>query len=118
MKLRRLALLALWPACAPALVTFTVNSTADNPDDISNSVCADAFGKCTLRAAIMEANLGSTFDVDIVLPAGTYTLTRGVTNPDDHSNGDLDVTGIHDVRVFGAGASKTIVDANHVDRAF
>jgi len=54
----------------------------------------------------------------IALPAGTYTLTRGVTNPDDHSNGDLDVVSLGAVHIFGAGASATIIDANHVDRAF
>ena len=117
-KLPLLALLALWPAVAPAIVTFTVNDTADRPDDIQNGVCADAFGKCTLRAAIMEANLGAADNgYDIVLPAGTYTLTRSVTNPDDHSNGDLDVTS-NIVRIHGAGAAKTIIDANHLDRAF
>ena len=117
-KLPALALLALWPAVAPAIVTFTVNDTADHPDDIHDGVCADVLGKCTLRAAIMEANLGTEFTgYDIVLPAGTYTLTRAVASPDNDSNGDLDVTnGI--VRIHGAGAAKTIIDANHVDRAF
>ena len=46
-SLRALALLALWPACAPAIVTFNVNSTDDHPDDLFNGVCADAFGKCS-----------------------------------------------------------------------
>jgi hypothetical protein len=117
LRLRLIALVALLPMCARATVTFNVNDTADHPDDIHDGVCADAFGKCTLRAAIMEANQGATYDVHIVLPAGTYTLMRGVTNPDDDSNGDLDI-GAHDVQVTGAGASKTIIDANHVDRAF
>jgi hypothetical protein len=120
MRLSRLALLvllALWSARVSAFVTYNVNDPADHPDDIHDGVCADAFGKCTLRAAIMEANLGTDFYVRIVLPAGTYTLMRGVTNPDDHSNGDLDIGG-RAVRIDGAGAAKTIIDANHVDRAF
>src|SRR5262245_61690889 len=116
-KLALLILVALWSARVSALVIYTVNDTADRPDDIHDGICADAFGKCTLRAAIMEANLGGGFSVQIVLPAGTYMLTRGVTNPDDYSNGDLDI-GAHDVRIDGAGAAKTIIDANHVDRAF
>jgi hypothetical protein len=121
MRFSRLALivvLALWSVRASAIVTFNVNSTDDHPDDIFNGVCADAFGNCTLRAAVMEANLGTSFTgYDIVLPAGTYTLMRGVTNPDDHSNGDLDIT-TNIVRIHGAGAAKTIIDANHLDRAF
>jgi predicted outer membrane repeat protein len=120
-KVALLALLALFSTSAPAaLVTFTVNSTSDFPDNIFDGVCADAFGKCTLRAAIMEANNLGKNETDgyrIVLPAGTYALTRGVTNPDDHSNGDLDVD-VSIVRIYGAGASATIIDANHLDRAF
>jgi CSLREA domain-containing protein len=111
-----LALSAVWAARASADVTFHVNSTEDHVDDISDGVCADAFGKCTLRAAIMEANLGGAGPYTIVLPAGTYTFTRGVTNPDDHSNGDLDVS-VH-VTINGAGAATTVIDANHLDRAF
>jgi CSLREA domain-containing protein len=115
-RLPVLALLALLPSRAPA-VTFHVNSTDDHPDDIFNGVCADSSGKCTLRAAIMEANLGGpSANYVIELPAGTYTLTRGVSIPDDHSNGDLDVSVL--VTILGSGAKTTIVDANHLDRAF
>jgi len=117
-KLFLLPLLALWPGIAPAIVTFNVNDIADHPDDIHDGVCADAFGKCTLRAAIMEANMGAGGGgyVFIDLPPGTYILTRGVTNPDDHSNGDLDIASL--VQINGSGAAATIIDANHLDRAF
>lgn len=44
-------------------VIFTVNSTEDNPDfDLTDGVCADKTGKCTLRAAIENANLTSETD--------------------------------------------------------
>ncbi|MBL8206062.1 MAG: CSLREA domain-containing protein [Blastocatellia bacterium] len=37
--------------------TFTVNDLGDTTDaNLGNGVCADASGKCTLRAAIQEAN--------------------------------------------------------------
>src|SRR4051794_14713877 len=49
---------------APALgVLFTVNSAADTPDAVvGNGLCANSVGKCTLRAAIQEANANSTDD--------------------------------------------------------
>lgn len=38
-------------------MTFLVNSTADTEDiDLADKICADRFGKCTLRAAIQNAN--------------------------------------------------------------
>jgi CSLREA domain-containing protein len=38
-------------------LTFTVNSTGDEPDaNIGNRICQTAAGTCTLRAAIQEAN--------------------------------------------------------------
>ena len=51
-------------AVSPALgVLFTVNSTADTPDAVvGNGLCANSLGKCTLRAAIQEANANSTDD--------------------------------------------------------
>jgi trimeric autotransporter adhesin len=40
-----------------AQVTYTVNSMADHPDiDLSDNICADSEGNCTLRAAIQNAN--------------------------------------------------------------
>jgi CSLREA domain-containing protein len=36
--------------------TFTVDSTGDGADAATNGLCADSGGKCTLRAAIAEAN--------------------------------------------------------------
>ncbi len=50
-------------AATPSLIrpdagtTYRVNSTADSVDaDAGTPVCADANGKCTLRAAVMQAN--------------------------------------------------------------
>jgi CSLREA domain-containing protein len=42
----------------PQAKTYTVNSDTDAPDaNPGNGICATAGGKCTLRAAIQEANL-------------------------------------------------------------
>jgi len=61
---------------APAAVTFTVNSTLDQPDDLTvPGTCHTAENTCTLRAAIMQANRTSGAGATILLPSGTYALT-------------------------------------------
>ena len=56
---------------------FVVDSTNDAGDaNPSDWVCDDGTGKCTLRAAIMEANaLPGPDTIDV--PSGTYTLSIG-----------------------------------------
>ncbi|HTO74631.1 MAG TPA: choice-of-anchor Q domain-containing protein, partial [Thermoanaerobaculia bacterium] len=103
------------PAANPTIV---VNSTEDLPDaDQGDNVCAASNGKCTLRAAIMQANFTAGADT-ISLPAGTYKLTR--PGDDDQAVlGDLDIT--DSLTIIGAGADVTIVDGNGVvtgDRVF
>jgi len=103
---------------AQAGSTFLVNSTADLPDgNVSDNLCLALNGKCTLRAAIMQANHTSGMDT-ILLPAGTYTLT--IPGADDADQvGDLDIS--DDVVINGAGPDRTIVDGNSMvthDRVF
>jgi CSLREA domain-containing protein len=79
-------------------------------------------GRCSLREAINVANLhlpsgampgecppGSGTDT-IVLPAGTYVLTRVGPADDTNVNGDLDVNG--SLIIQGAGAATTVIDGN------
>jgi CSLREA domain-containing protein len=85
---------ALTPGVAGAAVrSFTVNTTTDGHDMTpGNGVCAAATGKCTLRAAIEEADAqsaGST--TSIVVPAGTYKLTLGSLGI---SRGTVRITGV------------------------
>ena len=106
-----------------AVQTFTVNSTLDGiDDDTSDGVCHTAANTCTLRAAIMQANRSSGAGVTIMLPAGTFTLTRPAANSDGEDNGDLNLTapvsGDPVIAIIGAGASRTIIDANQIDRVF
>ncbi len=94
---------------APASRTYVVNSKADTVDaDVGTAACADGHGKCTLRAAIMQANFHPGADV-IRIPAGTFTLTRE-GDDDQDVLGDLDITDSLTLR--GAGATKTIIDGN------
>ncbi len=99
--------------------TYVVNSTADEPDaDPANAQCVSSpSGKCTLRAAIMDANF-ATGPNTIILPAGMYVLTRPGYD-DDALVGDLDIG--HDLTIQGAGSTATIVDGNGAvtkDRVF
>jgi CSLREA domain-containing protein len=104
---------------APAAgATFVVNSSLDTPSsDPATGVCADAQGKCTLRAAIMVANFVKG-TVTILLTAGLYTLAR--PGYDDAALvGDLDIG--TDLTIQGAGSGVTIVDGNGAltgDRVF
>lgn len=105
-------------AATPAgAARFVVDSTLDAVDaDVGDGRCATASGACTLRAAVNEANDAAGSDT-IVLPAGTYTLTIP-PGPVAATSffGDLDV--VHDLKIRGAGADVTIIDANGTDRAF
>ena len=63
--------------------TFTVNSTADAVDvNPGNSLCADATGACTLRAAVMEANAldGATVQINAVTIRNGNAAGGGTNN--------------------------------------
>ncbi len=76
---------ALALACAPAFcAVFAVDSALDEPDvALGDGLCLSVSGKCTLRAAVQQANaLGGVNMINV--PAGTYTLSLGplsTTNP-------------------------------------
>lgn len=94
--------------------TFTVNSTDDVPDGVpGDGRCETVAGNgiCTLRAAVQErraAGSGSA-PLTVVLPAGTYRLTRTGAELLGAS-GDLNLLG--NIIIRGAGASSTIIDGN------
>ena len=93
---------------APPSVTYDVNTLEDLADaDLYDSLCADANGHCSLRAAVQNANyLANTVggsSVLINLPGGTYTLTitgadeiGGNTGDLNFANGTLHVLGSSD----------------------
>ena len=79
---------------------FTVTRTDDPPPD----GCAP--GDCSLREAIIAANVTPGADV-ILVPDGTYTLTIPGAGEDGAATGDLDIT--DDVTVVGASRNGTII---------
>jgi predicted outer membrane repeat protein len=87
--------------------TFTVNTTLD----VLRSGRSDTTS--SLRQAIIDANASKTADT-IVLPVGTYTLTRAGVGEDNCLTGDLDIKG--PLTINGAGSASTIVDGAGLDR--
>jgi CSLREA domain-containing protein len=77
---------------------------------------------CSLREAIRSANVDTaiggcnsgTGPDTIVLPKGTYKLTipNGPTDADEDNGGSGDLDVLADLTIKGAGAAKTVVDAN------
>jgi hypothetical protein len=114
-----IAVVAALAAPAALGVTFLVNSTLDQPDDLTRpGVCHTAAGTCTLRAAVMQANRASAF-AQIAIPAGVYKLTIAPIGSDAEDSGDLDFTGgASAILVYGADRNATIIDGNHIDRVF
>ena len=109
-----IALVAMMAAVSMSCAaTFTVNTTDDDVDVApGDGICATAGGACTLRAAIQETNYLPGSDV-IVLPAGHYVLTIP-GKEDAGAAGDLDIW--DNLRILGAGAASTVIDANRIDR--
>ncbi len=98
---------------------FIVNSFTDAPDtNPGDNVSADASGRSTLRAAIMEAN-AHPGDDSIILGPGTYTLSVFGRAEDAGATGDLDITDqTGGLTIIGAGAGLTVIDAATIDRVF
>jgi len=116
-----LAVVALASLANPALAgtTISVSSTADD---------ATTNGNCTLREAIIAANTDAARDActagsgadTIIVPAGTYKLTNGIAGENENFalTGDLDITDVDGLRIKGAGARKTVIDGQDIDRIF
>lgn len=120
-------LLAAVASNGASAATFTVDSASIDAGDIhpGDGVCAWSTipppnQRCTLRAAIMEANALPGADT-IIVPFGAHiVLTRTGRNEDADATGDLDITGplfLSTPAVVGPDWRATI-DANGIDRVF
>ena len=109
---------AMTPVPAEA-ATLMVNSGDDEPDaNPGDGNCRSTVtSRCTLRAAIMEANALAGPDA-ITLPSGTIRLTLSGTD-NIGAVGDLDVT--ERLSITGPGRTLAIIDASGLaqrDRVF
>jgi hypothetical protein len=102
---------------------FVVNSTADVPvAKLGEHVCVSTADTCTLRAAVQEADIDGGTNT-IVVPPGDYKLTipptpeAGFVGPNLASSGNLNIPD-GTLTIVGAGARKTTIDGDHLDRVF
>lgn len=118
----RLAIALLAPVLvlaspAGAAEVFTVDSTKDRLDaDAGDGICATAGGRCTLRAAITQANETAGNDV-VKLPRGVFKLTQPPAPPPTASSneeGDLVIS--EAVAIEGRGAGRTVIKQTVKDR--
>jgi hypothetical protein len=102
---------------APAV--FLVNTFDDTVEANRDGSGLDAAGNTSLRSAIMATNdLGGSNQ--IVLSAGTYTLTIAQTQDRGDAGGHLQIgmgLTVNDVEIDGATNDVTVIDANNLDHA-
>jgi CSLREA domain-containing protein len=118
MRISRWLAACLVAALAPAAgaLDLAVSTTADAVDALpGDGLCADAASRCTLRAAIQEANATAGADT-IRLSAGRYVLALAGAGEDAGATGDLDI--LEGVRIEGVGPAETVVDAAGLDGVF
>src|SRR5512141_651758 len=88
----------------PANITFVVDDQSDTVDNnLGDGVCLTTNAKCTLRAAIQEANAqyaghpGAVYTISlpgaptVVSPPTVYSLTIAGSGEDVSATGDLDI---------------------------
>src|ERR1051326_5640211 len=96
--------------------SYTVNTTSDSTDkNPGDGSCKDTNGKCSLRAAIMEANAHNT-NSTVVLASKTYTLTINGIDEDSSKKGDLDIRKALNIR--GTGTTIIKAGSGFSDRIF
>jgi hypothetical protein len=92
--------------------TFQVNTTFDTVA-VDLHTGKDSTGHISLRSAIMAANARGGSNT-IKLRQGKFKLTIPGANEDASRTGDLDVSG--NLTIKGAGAGKSVIDGNNLDR--
>jgi cysteine-rich repeat protein len=102
------ALAVIVASPAGARLVLTVNCDDDAVDaSPGDGRCATSTGRCTLRAAVQEANATPGAD-EIILPSGSYRLALAGGGEDAAASGDLDLA--DDVRLTGMGADQSDID--------
>jgi CSLREA domain-containing protein len=95
---------------------FTVNNTGDAVDaNIGDGLCRTAANKCTLRAAIQEANANPDHTT-ITLKDKVYKIKLLGTDEDASATGDYDISS--PITIVGVTPAVSVIDANFLDRAF
>jgi hypothetical protein len=91
-------------------VDDTTDLGDDNPGD---GICHATNNRCTLRAAVREADAHAGADAIVLRPNATFPLTLAGVNEDLGASGDLDLTGT--TAILGQNA---VVNGGGLDRVF
>lgn len=83
---------------------YAVSKVADTRDGVCDA-------DCSLREAIDASNADPGA---VVVPPGSYVLTRAGANEDANSTGDLDVR--QGMGIYGSDVAPTLIDGNDIDR--
>jgi CSLREA domain-containing protein len=103
--------LFIQPAAAQSLAnTYTVNTTVDTYDGNCDS-------NCSLRDAIAVANATGGGPHTVIIPAGTYQLTRAGIGENNSQLGDLDLWNSPMI-IQGAGSGLTTINGGALDAIF
>ncbi|HRX86572.1 MAG TPA: hypothetical protein P5572_16235, partial [Phycisphaerae bacterium] len=108
----RVILIVFLAVAAPLFAAdFVVDTTLDLPDATpGDGMCSDGAGRCSLRAAIMEANALAGPDTVAMPQPGWYRLTIAGADEDAGATGDLDIT--EALAITGQGPDATVIDAS------
>lgn len=99
-------------AGAPAWANiYTVTKTTDTFD----GACTPS--DCSLREAIAAANSYGGAPHTVMIPAGTYQMTRSGQNENNSATGDFDLWN-NPMIIVGAGAASTIINGGGLDQVF
>ena len=94
--------------------SFIVDRLDDAVDQSpGDGQCLAATGGCTLRAAVQEGNALAGAD-EVILGAGTHTLSLAGADEDLGASGDLDISDA--LSISGVGTAATLIDASALDR--
>jgi CSLREA domain-containing protein len=104
-------LFALLAGCGGTPVPCDSDITVTKIADTNDGVCSGA--DCSLREAVVRANVCAGTQT-ILVPAGTYTLTRVGAGEELAATGDLDLTD----HVTILGTDHPVIDGNAADRIF
>lgn len=108
--------LSLTHASTSQAANYTVN-VFDDPSPVAPPNGCASSGRCSLREAVLSANVSGDVSSTITLPAGSYTLTISGSDNTGFA-GDLDIL-THDLTINGAGANNTSINATAInDRIF
>jgi hypothetical protein len=111
------------PQAAASAAVLTVNTTVDLADvSASDRACRDTAGTCSLRAAVMEANV-SRGRTTIMVPAGHYELTIPPRSPADSPLTDFNAERgalklLRPVTITGDNTRQTVIDGIGINRVF